>query len=92
MAKKTIEDVNLKNKKVLMRCDFNVPLDQIKILPMTGVSRLPCLQSKKYCAENGALILCSHLGRPKGQVKQEMSLKAGRRADCLALLGSEKFC
>ncbi|MCK4754460.1 MAG: phosphoglycerate kinase, partial [Calditrichia bacterium] len=74
MTKKSIDDVDLKNKKVLMRCDFNVPLDEN--CNITDDSRitasLPSI--KKVLSEGGALILCSHLGRPKGQKKSEMSL------------------
>jgi phosphoglycerate kinase len=75
MAKKTIEDVNLAQKKVLMRCDFNVPLDEHQNITDDRriTASLPSI--KKVLADNGALILCSHLGRPKGEVKPEMSLK-----------------
>ncbi len=74
MAKKTIDDVDLKNKKVLMRCDFNVPLDEnCHITDDRRITAsLPSI--KKVLSEGGALILCSHLGRPKGQKKPEMSL------------------
>ena len=75
MAKLTIENINLKNQKALIRCDFNVPLDEN--LNITDdrriVASLPTI--KKVLAEGGAAILCSHLGRPKGQVKEEMRLK-----------------
>ena len=74
MAKKTIEDIDLRNKKVLMRCDFNVPLDEN--LSITDDRRitasLPSI--KKVLADGGALVLCSHLGRPKGQRNPEMRL------------------
>jgi len=74
MAKKTIDDVSLNGKKVLMRCDFNVPLN--KNLEITDdrriVSSLPSI--KKVLNDGGSLILCSHLGRPKGKVNSEMSL------------------
>ena len=75
MTKRTIEDVKLAQKKVLMRCDFNVPLDESqKITDDRRITAsLPSI--KKVLAENGALILCSHLGRPKGQIKSAMSLK-----------------
>ncbi len=74
MAKKTIDDVDLKNKKVLMRCDFNVPLDKNGNITDNRriTASLPSI--KKVLNEGGALILCSHLGRPKGQKKPEMSL------------------
>jgi phosphoglycerate kinase len=75
MAKQTIDDVILKNKKVLMRCDFNVPLDENQSITDDRriTASLPSI--KKVLADKGALILCSHLGRPKGQVKPEMSLR-----------------
>ena len=75
MTKLTIDKLSLKNKKVLIRCDFNVPLDEN--LNITDdrriVASLPTI--KNVLAEGGAVILCSHLGRPKGQVKEEMCLK-----------------
>jgi len=75
MAKKTIDDVTLTGKKVLMRCDFNVPLTgQQEISDERRItSSLPSIN--KVLSEGAALILCSHLGRPKGEVKPEMSLK-----------------
>ena len=75
MAKLTIDNLNLKNQKVLIRCDFNVPLDDN--LNITDdrriVASLPTI--KKVLSEGGTAILCSHLGRPKGQIKEEMRLK-----------------
>lgn len=75
MNKKTIRDIDLKGKKVLVRCDFNVPMDeQQHITDNTRiVAALPTIE---YLLEqNCAIILCSHLGRPKGEVKPEFSLK-----------------
>lgn len=74
MNKKTVKDINVKGKKVLVRCDFNVPQDENGNITDTRriVSSLPTI---KYLIENGAkVILCSHLGRPKGEVKREFSL------------------
>ena len=74
MNKKTIKDIDLKGKKVLVRCDFNVPLDENKNI--TDNTRIvAALPTIKYLLENNcSLILCSHLGRPKGEVKPEFSL------------------
>lgn len=71
--KKTIEDIDVKGKKVLARCDFNVPLQDGKI---TDENRLVgALPTIKYLIEKGAkVILCSHLGKPKGEPKPELSL------------------
>nr|WP_143182403.1 phosphoglycerate kinase [Peptoclostridium litorale] len=73
LNKKTIENVNVKGKKVLVRCDFNVPLSGEKI---TDESRLiGALPTIEYLIKNGAkVILCSHLGKPKGEPKPELSL------------------
>ncbi len=75
MNKKTIKDIDLKNKKVLVRCDFNVPMDEEKNI--TDNTRIvAALPTINYLLENNcAIILCSHLGRPKGEVKPEYSLK-----------------
>lgn len=74
MNKVTVRDIDLKGKKVLMRCDFNVPLDEnLNITDKTRIiAALPTIQ---YVLDQGAkLILCSHLGRPKGEAKKEFSL------------------
>lgn len=75
MNKKTVKDIDLKGKKVLVRCDFNVPMDEEKNITDNTriVSALPTI---RYLLENDcAIILCSHLGRPKGEFKPEYSLK-----------------
>ena len=74
MNKKTIEDIDVNNKKVLVRCDFNVPLDENKNITSDNriVAAIPTI---KYLMEHGAkVILCSHLGRPKGKVNPDFSL------------------
>ena len=74
MNKKTVKDIDLKGKKVLVRCDFNVPYNDERVITDNRriVAALPTI---KYLLENNCkVILCSHLGRPKGQVKPEYSL------------------
>ncbi|MBR5337420.1 MAG: phosphoglycerate kinase [Lachnospiraceae bacterium] len=71
--KKTIDDINVKGKRVLVRCDFNVPMKEGKISDDTRiVASLPTL--KKLIADGGRLILCSHMGKPKGEPLPELSL------------------
>ena len=70
---KTIDDINVSGLRVLCRCDFNVPLDNGVITDDTRiVSSLPTI--KKLIADGGKVILCSHLGKPKGSVVPELSL------------------
>ncbi len=75
MNKKTVKDIDLKGKKVFVRCDFNVPMDkEQKITDNTRIKA--ALPTIKYLLEqNCKIILASHLGRPKGEVKPEFSLK-----------------
>lgn len=73
MNKKTIEDIAVKGKRVLVRCDFNVPLDGKTITDETRING--ALPTIKYLIDNGAkVILCSHMGKPKGEPKPELSL------------------
>ena len=74
MSKVTIKDIDVNGKKVLLRCDFNVPLDEnLNITDKTRI--IAALPTIKYLLEHNAkLILCSHLGRPKGEVKKQFSL------------------
>lgn len=88
MSKKTVKDIDLKDKKVFVRCDFNVPLDENGVITDNRriVGALPTI---KYLLENNCkVILCSHLGRPKGEVKPEFSL-APVAAELSKLLGKE---
>ena len=74
MNKKTVKDIDLKDKKVLVRCDFNVPMDENRNITDNRriVAALPTI---KYLLEqNCKIVLCSHLGRPKGEFKPEFSL------------------
>ena len=73
MNKKTIEDIEVKGQRVLVRCDFNVPLDGKKITDETRING--ALPTIKYLIDHGAkVILCSHMGKPKGEPKPELSL------------------
>lgn len=73
LNKKSVDDINVKGQKVLCRCDFNVPLIEGKITDENRlVAALPTI--KKLIADGGKVILCSHLGKPKGEPKPELSL------------------
>ena len=73
LNKKSIDDINVKGKRVLCRCDFNVPLKEGKITDENRlVAALPTI--KKLVADGGKVILCSHLGKPKGEAVPALSL------------------
>ena len=73
LNKKSVDDINVKGKRVLVRCDFNVPLKEGKITDENRlVAALPTI--KKLIADGGKVILCSHLGKPKEEPKPELSL------------------
>ena len=87
LNKKSVDDINVKGKRVLVRCDFNVPLKEGKITDENRlVAALPTI--KKLIADGGKVILCSHLGKPKGEPKPELSL-APVAARLSELLGQE---
>ncbi len=87
LNKKTVDDINVKGKRVLVRCDFNVPLKEGKITDENRlIAALPTI--KKLIADGGKVILCSHLGKPKGEPKPELSL-APVAARLSELLGQE---
>lgn len=86
LNKKSVDDINVKGKKVLCRCDFNVPLDGDRITDETRlVAALPTI--KKLIADGGKVILCSHLGKPKGADKAFSLAPVAKRLT--ALLGQE---
>ena len=73
LNKKSVDDINVAGKRVLVRCDFNVPLKDGQITDENRlVAALPTI--KKLIADGGKVILCSHLGKPKGEPKPELSL------------------
>ncbi|HIW22085.1 MAG TPA: phosphoglycerate kinase [Candidatus Dorea intestinavium] len=87
LNKKTVDDINVKGKRVLVRCDFNVPLIDGKITDENRlVAALPTI--KKLINDGGKVILCSHLGKPKGEAKKDLSL-APVAARLSELLGQE---
>jgi phosphoglycerate kinase len=87
LNKVSVDDINVSGKRVLCRCDFNVPLKEGKITDENRlVAALPTI--KKLIADGGKVILCSHLGKPKGEPKPELSL-APVAARLTELLGQE---
>ncbi len=87
LNKKSVDDINVKGLRTLVRCDFNVPLKEGKITDENRlVAALPTI--KKLIADGGKVILCSHLGKPKGEPKPELSL-APVAARLSELLGQE---
>ena len=81
LNKKTVDDLQVKGKRVLVRCDFNVPLQDGVITDENRITAaLPTI--KKLIADGGKVILCSHMGKPKGEAKPELSL-APVQKDCL---------
>ena len=84
MAKKTIEDIQVTGKKVLVRCDFNVPLDGDRITDENRI--IGALPTIKYLRDNGAkVILCSHLGKPHNVFNEKLKLNKKEKAKIEAL-------
>ena len=87
LNKKSVDDINVQGKRVLVRCDFNVPMKEGVITDENRlVAALPTI--KKLIADGGKVILCSHMGKPKGEPKPELSL-APVAARLTELLGQE---
>ncbi|WZL83278.1 phosphoglycerate kinase [Vallitaleaceae bacterium 9-2] len=73
LNKKSVDDIQVKGKKVLVRCDFNVPIKEGVITDLNRLNgALPTI--KKLVGDGGKVILCSHMGKPKGEPKPELSL------------------
>ena len=73
--KKTVEDIDVSGKRVLLRCDFNVPQDKTTRAISDDKRITAALPTIRYLLEHGAAVIaCSHLGKPKGEVKPELSL------------------
>ena len=73
LNKKSVENLNVKGKRVLVRCDFNVPVKDGVITDESRITAsLPTIN--KLISEGAKVILCSHMGKPKGEVKPELSL------------------
>ena len=87
LNKKSVDDINVKGQRVLVRCDFNVPIIEGKITDENRlVAALPTI--KKLIADGGKVILCSHLGKPKGEPKaQDFLAPVAKRLS--ELLGQE---
>ena len=87
--KKTVKDVDVKGKKVLLRCDFNVPMAKDGSGVITDDKRIrAAMPTIQYLLEQGAAVIaCSHMGKPKGEVKPELSLKpvAARLGELLGM-------
>ena len=74
--KKTVRDIDVSGKKILLRCDFNVPLDKKTGEISDEIRIVASLPTINYLLDNGAsVIACSHLGRPKGEWREDLSLR-----------------
>ena len=91
LNKKSVDDINVKGLRVLCRCDFNVPLKDGKITDENRlVAALPTI--KKLVADGGKVILCSHLGKPKGEPKPELSLSTCSSKTFRVIRTGSKIC
>jgi phosphoglycerate kinase len=90
LNKKSVDDINVKGQRVLCRCDFNVPLKEGKITDDNRiVAALPTI--KKLIADGGRVILCSHLGKPKGP-DAAFSLAPGSRSSFRTARQGSEIC
>ena len=93
--KKTVRDIDVAGKKVLLRCDFNVPMAKDGSGVITDDKRIrAALPTIQYLLEqNAAVVACSHMGKPKGEVKPELSLKpvAARLSELLGIAAPDKL-
>lgn len=91
MNKKTIRDIDVKGKKVLVRCDFNVPMKDGVITDETRIQG--ALPTIKYLMEHGAkVVLCSHMGKPHNVFDEKLELNKKEKAKIAALPESEQGC
>ena len=91
LNKKSVDDINVKGKRVLVRCDFNVPLIDGKITDENRiVAALPTI--KKLIADGGKVILCSHLGKPKGRAEAGTVTGTGCRKTFRTAWTGSKIC
>ena len=90
LNKKSVDDINVKGKRVLVRCDFNVPLQDGKITDENRlVAALPTI--KKLIADGGKVILCSHLGKPKGEPRLSLRFAKMRTQNYFSTISNQFF-